>query len=75
MSKEFLTRLFVPFEREVRFGAANVAGTGLGMPIVHDLVRQMEGRIEMESALGKGTTIAVTFPKNREVWQTEEESA
>ena len=39
MSKEFLGRLFVPFEREVRFGAANVAGTGLGMPIVHDLVR------------------------------------
>lgn len=62
MSKEFLTRLFVPFEREVRFGAANVAGTGLGMPIVHDLVRQMEGRIEVESALGKGTTVTVTLP-------------
>ncbi|MEQ2519916.1 ATP-binding protein [Ruthenibacterium sp. CLA-JM-H11] len=62
MSKEFLGRLFVPFEREVRFGAANVAGTGLGMPIVHDLVRQMEGRIEVESALGKGTTVTVTLP-------------
>ncbi|HIY22580.1 MAG TPA: response regulator [Candidatus Flavonifractor merdigallinarum] len=62
MSKEFLSRLFVPFERETRFGAKYVSGTGLGMPIVHNIVLQMGGEIHVESALGEGTTITVTLP-------------
>ena len=62
MTEEFLEKIFVPFERETRFGAANVAGTGLGMPIVHDLVLQMEGEIEINSKLGEGSTFVVTLP-------------
>ena len=62
MSREFLDRLFIPFEREVQFGAAKVAGTGLGMPIVHELVQKMSGTIEVESELGKGSVFEVTIP-------------
>lgn len=62
MSREFLTKLFEPFERETRFGAANVAGTGLGMPIVQNLVLQMSGTIEVQSELSKGSTFTVTLP-------------
>lgn len=62
MSEEFLKKLFTPFEREKRFAVANITGTGLGMSIVHSLVAQMEGRIEVESALNKGTTFTVTLP-------------
>lgn len=62
MSEEFLSRIFVPFERETRFGAKNVSGTGLGMPIVHNIVLQMEGQIDVKSTLGKGSTFTVTLP-------------
>ncbi len=62
MSEEFLPKLFDPYEREVRFGAKNVMGTGLGMPIVKNLVNRMGGQIAVTSALGKGTTFSVTLP-------------
>ena len=62
MSEEFLPKLFDPYEREVRFGAKDVMGTGLGMPIVKNLVTRMGGQISVTSALGKGTTFSVTLP-------------
>ena len=62
MSEEFLPKLFDPYEREVRFGAKEVMGTGLGMPIVKNLVTRMGGQISVSSALGQGTTFSVTLP-------------
>lgn len=62
MSQDFLKKIFIPFERETKFGAAKVAGTGLGMPIVHDLVIKMQGTIEVTSSLGNGTTFTVMLP-------------
>ena len=62
MSEEFLPKLFDPYEREVRFGAKEVMGTGLGMPIVKNLVTRMGGQIAVSSALGRGTTFSVTIP-------------
>lgn len=62
MSEEFLPKLFDPYEREVRFGAREVMGTGLGMPIVKNLVVRMGGQIAVDSTLGKGTTFSVTIP-------------
>ena len=62
MSEDFLPKLFDPYEREVRFGAKEVMGTGLGMPIVKNLVTRMGGQIAVSSALGRGTTFSVTIP-------------
>ena len=62
MSKEFLPKLFDPYEREIRFGAKEVMGTGLGMPIVKNLVTRMGGQITANSTLGKGTIFSVTLP-------------
>ena len=62
MSEEFLPKLFDPYEREVRFGAKEVTGTGLGMPIVKNLVVRMGGQIVVKSTLGQGTTFSVTIP-------------
>lgn len=62
MSEEFLQKIFIPFERETRFGARNISGTGLGMPIVHSIVMQMEGQITVESKLGEGSTFTVILP-------------
>lgn len=62
MSKGFLDKIFVPYERETRFGAKNVVGTGLGMPIVKNIVSQMGGQIVVDSTLGQGSTFTVTLP-------------
>ena len=62
MSEEFLPKIFEPYEREIRFGAKAVMGTGLGMPIVKNLVSRMGGQITVNSTLGKGTTFSATIP-------------
>lgn len=62
ISPEFLDQIYLPYERETRFGAKSVSGTGLGMPIVKNIVSQMGGQITVDSTLGKGTTFVVTLP-------------
>lgn len=62
MSSQFLEKLFMPFERETQFGAANVSGTGLGMTIVHELVHKMDGTITVSSELDKGSTFEIMIP-------------
>lgn len=57
MSKEFLNRIYEPFSRE----KDSESGTGLGMSIVHNLVSMLNGNIDIESELGKGTTVYVTL--------------
>ena len=59
MSPEFLQRVFEPFERENSSTAKSVKGTGLGMPIVKNFVSMMGGTIDIQSEVGKGTTITV----------------
>ena len=64
MTDEFLQKIFTPFERDVRFGARKTMGTGLGMTIVKNLVTQMNGEIDITSAVNKGTCVVITLPLN-----------
>jgi PAS domain S-box-containing protein len=50
------------FDRFVRNKKEELCGTGLDLPIVQSLVQQMGGTIEIESELGKGTTVWVSVP-------------
>lgn len=61
MSEEFLSHIFEPFERANDSEIAKIQGTGLGMPIAYNIVQMMNGDIEIESELGKGTKITVTI--------------
>lgn len=61
MSEEFLTKLFQPFEQADPLNAKS--GTGLGMPIVKNLVDLMGGSIHVESAVGKGSTFVVELDR------------
>ena len=71
MTSEFLEKIFEPYERET-FHAKNVPGTGLGMPIVKNLVSLMGGQISIESAVDKGTTCTVILPFETIMEETEE---
>ncbi len=64
MTDEFLQKIFVPFERDMRFGARKAMGTGLGMTIVKNLVTQMNGDITINSEVNKGTCVIITLPLN-----------
>lgn len=55
-------KIFEPYARETHFNVKSTVGTGLGMPIVKNLVEQMSGEIYVESELGVGTKFTVLIP-------------
>lgn len=61
MSEEYLPMLFDAFSRERNTTVGKISGTGLGMPIVKNLVEMQGGTIEVESELGKGSRFIVTL--------------
>jgi PAS domain S-box-containing protein len=54
-----VARLFTQFER---LGQTRVEGYGLGLPIVQHIVEKLNGRVDVESELGKGSTFWFTLP-------------
>ena len=61
--KDDLEKIFDPFFTK------KASGTGLGLSIVHQIIRSMEGRIDVASVAGAGTTFTVYLP----MYEMEEE--
>lgn len=59
---EFKKHIFEPFTQEHQGARTNYNGIGLGMSIVKKLVDQMNGTIEIDSHVGKGSVIQITLP-------------
>ena len=55
-------RIFEKFYRADADMSLGVGGTGLGLFIVRELVRQMSGRVEVKSTPGQGSTFQVLLP-------------
>jgi two-component system NtrC family sensor kinase len=63
IAPEDMSHIFEPF-----FSAKQKAsGIGLGLAIVHGIIQNHKGKIEVKSQLGKKTTVSITLPlKNKE---------
>jgi len=60
-----LHKVFVPFAQIESSLARNYEGTGLGLPLSKNIMELHDGRIELESNLGQGTTAILEFPESR----------
>ncbi|WP_302549715.1 hybrid sensor histidine kinase/response regulator [uncultured Anaerotruncus sp.] len=61
MSRDFIPHLFEPFSRADDVKTSDIQGTGLGMAITQNIVRMMNGTIEVKSKPGEGSEFIVTI--------------
>jgi PAS domain S-box-containing protein len=62
ISKEFLPKIFNDFEQESAGLNRRFEGVGLGLTLAKKLLELMNVEVQIESELGKGTTVKMHFP-------------
>ena len=60
MTEDVVDKMFIPFFSTKETGR----GTGLGLSVVHEIVSEQGGVIEVKTNPGQGTEIAVKFPRS-----------
>lgn len=63
IEEKYQKQLFERFFRVPTGNTHNVKGYGLGLNYVAGVVKKHQGRIEVDSVLGEGTTFKIYFPK------------
>ena len=72
--KNKIKTLFQPFSQVENVMTRKHKGTGLGLVLIKKLTELQHGSITMESNIGKGTTLTLTFPPERVLHLDKEET-
>ncbi len=67
---EHLADVLQPFSQADSSLGRKFEGTGLGLALTHRLVRLHDAELSIDSELGTGTTVAISFPKSRVLGRT-----
>ena len=62
MNEEQLDKVFEEFTQAETSISRDYGGTGLGLPISKNMTELMDGKMNVESAEGEGTTFSITIP-------------
>lgn len=62
IAEENISRIFDRFFREEGHWEKDGGGTGIGLSLTRDFVKQMHGKINLQSKSGSGTTFEVNLP-------------
>ncbi|MBT9145743.1 MAG: Non-motile and phage-resistance protein [candidate division WS2 bacterium] len=62
ISEEDQKKLFLPFQQIQSSLTRDYPGTGLGLNLSRKLIEHMEGKIWVESTVGKGSKFSFFFP-------------
>jgi len=65
IAPEHHERIFERFYRVDKSHSKEVGGTGLGLSIVKHAAKIHNAKVEVQSSVGKGTKVIVTFPKQK----------
>lgn len=65
MAMEDIPKALAPFVQVDRSLARKHEGTGLGLPLTKRMIELHDGKLELQSALGLGTTATLVFPLSR----------
>ncbi|MGK2740108.1 sensor histidine kinase [Tepidicaulis sp. LMO-SS28] len=60
-----ISRVFEPFVQVESALSRTQPGTGLGLPLVRKIMALHGGSVDLQSMVGKGTRVVVTFPASR----------
>ncbi len=65
MSRDQLSKIFDQFYRIPTGNRHDVKGFGLGLSYVNDIVKRLDGKVQVKSEKEKGTTFEIIFPLER----------
>ena len=60
ISEEDIKKIFEPFYRGAN--TISISGTGIGLPLVNQIIKNHNGTVEISSLIGKGTIVTVLLP-------------
>ncbi|MBI5809366.1 MAG: response regulator [Ignavibacteriales bacterium] len=62
ISKEHMEKILIDFRQASEGLSRNYEGIGIGLSISKKIIELMKGRLEIESEVGKGTTVTIWLP-------------